>query len=86
MPKFKFECEHRNAWDETLDSKVTMEFDKEFLPDVLEQFEQFLRGCGYYFDGRLELVEDEPVEQEFDQDVMRWTVNELTKGQNANQG
>jgi hypothetical protein len=86
MPNFKFECEHSNAWDQTLDSKVTMEFDKEFLPDVIEQFEQFLRGCGYYFDGRLELVEDEPVEQEFNNDVMGWTVNELTKEQNANQG
>lgn len=100
MPKFKFECEHRNVWDQTLDSKVTMEFEKEFLSYVIEQFEQFLRGCGYYFDGHLEIVEEEsykedpwiadvgdkPTEEELSHDVMGWTVNELTKGQNANQG
>ena len=34
------------------------------LPEVLESFAQFLRGCGYYC-GELQEVEDEP-EQELE--------------------
>jgi hypothetical protein len=29
------------------------------LPDALEAFEYFLRGCGYNFDGHVEIVDDE---------------------------
>ncbi len=32
-------------------------------PDLLEKFEQFLRGCGFYMDGHFELVDDEPSEE-----------------------
>ena len=62
MPNFTLTCEHRTAWDATLDSRVTMEFEKETLTEVIDQFQDFLRGCGYYFDGRLEIVTDEDVE------------------------
>ena len=59
MPNFTLTCEHRTPWDCELDSKVTMEFNKETLTDVIAQFQDFLRGCGYYFDGNLEIVEHE---------------------------
>jgi hypothetical protein len=26
---------------------------------VVEEFENFLRGCGYHFDGHLDFVDDE---------------------------
>jgi hypothetical protein len=29
-----------------------------YLPDVIKEFEHFLRGCGFYFDGSLEIVGD----------------------------
>jgi hypothetical protein len=39
---------------------LTMITDAEQLSDVLQSFEQFLRGCGFYFDGHhLGFMEDE---------------------------
>lgn len=29
------------------------------LPDMVENFELFLRACGFIFDGHLDIVEDE---------------------------
>lgn len=29
------------------------------LDDVMEQFTMFLRACGYYFDGRVDIVDEE---------------------------
>lgn len=34
------------------------------LQEVLEHFQDFLRGAGFYFDGNLEFVKDEPVDIE----------------------
>jgi len=36
-----------------------MEFKAVTLPDILAHFEDFLRGCGFRFDGVLDFVEDE---------------------------
>lgn len=65
--KFKLICEHEEG------DVVTHQFEKEFLNDVLNRMQDFLRGCGYVFDGTLDIVsEDEmypPVQvepQEFD--------------------
>ena len=37
--------------------KTTQEFDEYSLPTVLENITIFLRGCGYHFDGSLEIVD-----------------------------
>ena len=37
--------------------KTTQEFDEYALPTVLENITIFLRGCGYHFDGSLEVVD-----------------------------
>lgn len=29
------------------------------LSEVIEEFESFLRGCGFVFDGHIEIVDDE---------------------------
>jgi hypothetical protein len=47
---------------------VEMNFSELYLNDILTQFRDFLRGCGYEMDGELELVpwniqEDVPVER-----------------------
>jgi hypothetical protein len=34
----------------------------ETLPEILESFEDFLRGCGFVFDGNLYIVSDEEEE------------------------
>jgi hypothetical protein len=37
-------------------SEVTVEFDEIALSEILPVIEQFLRGCGYVFDGHLDIV------------------------------
>ena len=47
-------------------STVTMEINGELsLPQVLERFEEFLRGAGFHFDGHLDFVNDEELPQSF---------------------
>jgi len=43
------------------------EFDSDYLYDVIDRFEEFLRGCGFFFDGRLEIVNDKPDQHEIDE-------------------
>jgi len=51
MSKFSF--------SHTLDDlKITHEFEEIQLNNVIENFESFLRGCGFVFDGNLEIVSD----------------------------
>ena len=40
-------------------SKITFEFEAVSLTDMLEQFEHFLRGCSFVFDGFVDIVEPE---------------------------
>jgi hypothetical protein len=61
MPKFTFIAEHSTG------EKVTTEFDKEHISDVVENFEMFLRGAGFHFSGNLEFVEEEYEGQGFAQ-------------------
>lgn len=37
--------------------EITFKFEEEMLYNVLPHFKEFLRGCGYYFDGELDIVE-----------------------------
>lgn len=41
------------------DSSLIYEFQEENLHDVISRFEGFLRGCGFQFNGTLEIVEDQ---------------------------
>jgi hypothetical protein len=50
MTKFTLVCDHSCDLDTHV---VTHEFNAEYLPDVLMNLEQFLRGAGYVFDGQL---------------------------------
>ena len=55
---------HKNEtveWSQSPNEQVSITTDAEELPKVLEAFERFLRGAGYYFDGHIEIVEDEEV-------------------------
>lgn len=54
MPKFTFIAEHESG------QKVTYECQNDFIGHVLEDFDLFLRGVGFYPDGdRLEYVSDD---------------------------
>ena len=56
MSKFTFICEETYISNPSV---RTVEFPAELLEDVVKEFEMFLKGCGYVFDGHLDLVDDE---------------------------
>ena len=56
MTKFEFKCIQEM---EVGPSRTTIvQTNAHVLPEVLEEFQTFLRGCGYYFNGNLELIDD----------------------------
>ena len=40
-------------------TSTTREFECDSLPEVLEEIEIFLRGCGYHFDGTLDIIKED---------------------------
>jgi len=62
MPKFTFICEHDDG------TKNTHECDEVFLPNVLENFEAFLRGATFNFKGNLDFFDDSDTELNEDYD------------------
>jgi hypothetical protein len=62
MPKFTLTCEHTSLWSNEQICKNTHEFEVEPLDKVLENFELFLRGAGYIFDGVVDIV---PTEEDY---------------------
>jgi len=65
MAKYTFICEHIEAGDGL---KNITEFRSDYLPDVLDNLELFLRGAGFYFDGKLQIIneQDYPLPEEID--------------------
>ena len=64
MSRYTFKCEHfdySNPFnsDERIASTITQEFRGESLSDILENFEMFLRGSGFHFEGVVDIVEPE---------------------------
>lgn len=51
--KFTLICEHDD------NCKVTHEFRNILLSDTLENIQNFLKGCGFVFNGTLDFVEEE---------------------------
>ena len=68
MPRFKLICDHSCDLDTHV---VTHQFNAETYWEVIEQFEMFLKGAGYSFDGSLDLVEHVNLDQA--------TLDELSK-------
>jgi hypothetical protein len=62
MSKFKFICEEAEFYSPK--STRTTEFSAVLLDDVLKEFEMFLKGCGFQFDGNV-IIDQEtwPVEE-----------------------
>ena len=57
MSKFTFICEDEPMpWSDGITSKKTVEFNGESLSDIVGEFEMFLKGCGFSFQGQLDLV------------------------------
>jgi hypothetical protein len=67
MPKFTFIAEHDSG------QKVTYDCDHDFLDHVLEDFDLFLRGVGFFPQGdKLQYVSDET----YYDDPIEWRVPE----------
>jgi hypothetical protein len=40
--------------------RITHEIDEVQLPEIVASFEEFLKGCGFYFEGKtLDVIDDE---------------------------
>ena len=64
MSKFTFICEEDQIpFLDSVSSKKTVEFSADSLSQILEQFEMFLRGCGFHFNGCIDMVEEESYEE-----------------------
>jgi hypothetical protein len=87
MSKFTFVCQEESMpFVHSIQSKRTVEFNAETLDDILNEFEMFLRGAGFHFEGRLDIVnedewnEDNDGVEEFETTQTgswEWTVNSL---------
>jgi hypothetical protein len=74
MSKYTFICEHTDLYGKVDGNKITHEVTQESLMSVLESFEQFLRGVGFYFDGHLDIVEEETfTETDTHEEEHQWT-------------
>ncbi len=74
--KFKLTCEHEEG------DLITHEFNKVFLGDVVERMQDFLKGCGFVFDGTLDIVPDEelfPPSEEFNEEKFGQELQEMHK-------
>ena len=59
MPKFTLIGEHTDLQQNTDGTKLHYEFNCDFLPEVLEHVQLFLRGCGFNPNGTLDFIPDE---------------------------
>jgi hypothetical protein len=58
MSKFTFICEDEAMpWSSGIVSKKTVEFSGENLNEIVGEFQMFLKGCGFSFEGQLDLVD-----------------------------
>lgn len=61
------------AYDNSNNEEIIMRIEPESsLNDVLNAFERFLKACGYYFDGRLEIVNETNNEDDGEVDDELW--------------
>jgi hypothetical protein len=67
MSKFTFIKEpDPDNWMEEGDSKLTLTCSAIQLDDIILEFENFLKGSGFYFEGHLDFVQDEIFETDED--------------------
>jgi hypothetical protein len=60
MSKFKFVSEE-NHFSSPISTK-TVEFSAVIIEDVLQEFENFLLGCGFKFDGKVDIIKDDEID------------------------
>jgi hypothetical protein len=95
--KITLKCEQPNydvftGKEGSIERTVIHEFVAPSLSDALENYEMFLRGIGFHFDGQLDIVTDEVVEDTIEyqgvdeqksSQVMNQMVDQLLKNANV---
>lgn len=72
MSYMKFICEHTDAWNgDSVVTRTTVETNNVVLQDVLQDFEDFLRGAGFQIQGKLEIVDEQSLQEE-EESRARW--------------
>lgn len=56
---------------------TTKEFEEDYLFNVIERFEEFLRGSGFYFNGHLDIVNDDEMDEPIIDDSFDFTEKTL---------
>ena len=65
----------------THSAETTIEFSADYLPDILQHFEMFLRGSGFHPTGTLDFVQDDGYDTAKFQEM--YDSMDLPKGSNA---
>jgi hypothetical protein len=62
MNKFKFEWQFKSGGRvgsvEISEPRLAMEFEADSYEEVLRNFQMFLKGCGYEFEGEVGIVDE----------------------------
>jgi hypothetical protein len=78
MSRFTFICEDEPMpFSEGLVSKKTVEFNGESLDDIINEFEMFLKGCGFSFDGQLSLFDNHSDSFDYGEEPPEWRTEEF---------
>jgi hypothetical protein len=68
---------------ESYGTKITYETDDYTLNALLENFEDFLKGCGFVFDGNIDIVKDDYSDccddENTNSNSFEWTVNQIRR-------
>lgn len=74
MTQYNFE-----AFDPDVQSTTTKEFEAESLDTILKEFQYFLKGAGFEFDGNIEIVPEDNYDYP-DMEITNYNLDEVTYG------
>ena len=78
MSRFTFICEDEPMpFSDGIVSKKTVEFNGESLDGVINEFEMFLKGCGFHFSGHLDFVDNHSNSFDYGEEPPEWQTEEF---------
>ena len=78
MSRFTFICEDEPMpFSDGIVSKKTVEFNGESLGSIVNEFEMFLKGCGFSFNGQLSLFDNDSNSFDYGEEPPEWQTEEF---------
>ena len=78
MSRFTFICEDEPMpFSDGIVSKKTVEFNGESLDGIINEFEMFLKGCGFHFSGHLDFVDNHSNSFDYGEEPPEWHTEEF---------